>query len=77
MMEAARTYETLVNVYQTTWRNNPEDSHESDKMLGSELLTALKKSTVILMGSDPCGPPMRPHGATTQKTAVDKILSDV
>jgi hypothetical protein len=27
MMEAADTHETSVNVYQTTWRNNPEDSH--------------------------------------------------
>jgi hypothetical protein len=27
MMEAASTSETSVNFYQTTWRNNPEDSH--------------------------------------------------
>jgi hypothetical protein len=27
MMEAASTSETSVNVYQTTRRNNPEDSH--------------------------------------------------
>jgi hypothetical protein len=27
MMEAASTSETLVNFYQTTWRNIPEDSH--------------------------------------------------
>jgi hypothetical protein len=27
MMEAARTFETLVNFYQTTRRYNPEDSH--------------------------------------------------
>jgi serine acetyltransferase len=27
MMETARTSETLVNFYQTTWRYNPEDSH--------------------------------------------------
>jgi hypothetical protein len=27
MMEAARTSETLVNFYQTTWRYNPEDTH--------------------------------------------------
>jgi hypothetical protein len=27
MMEAARTSETLVNFYQSTWRYNPEDSH--------------------------------------------------
>jgi hypothetical protein len=27
MMEAASTSETSVDVYQTTWRYNPEDSH--------------------------------------------------
>jgi hypothetical protein len=27
MMKAASTYETSVNFYQTTWRNNSEDSH--------------------------------------------------
>jgi hypothetical protein len=27
MMEAASTSETLLNFYQTTRRNNPEDSH--------------------------------------------------
>jgi hypothetical protein len=27
MLEAARTYETLANFYQTTRRYNPEDSH--------------------------------------------------
>jgi hypothetical protein len=27
VMVAARTSETLVNFYQTTWRYNPEDSH--------------------------------------------------
>jgi hypothetical protein len=27
MMEAARTSETLVNLYQSTWHYNPEDSH--------------------------------------------------
>jgi hypothetical protein len=27
MEEAASTSETSVNFYQTTWRNNPEDSH--------------------------------------------------
>jgi hypothetical protein len=26
-MDAAGTFETLVNFYQTTWCNNPEDSH--------------------------------------------------
>jgi hypothetical protein len=27
MREAARTSETLVNFYHTTWHYNPEDSH--------------------------------------------------
>jgi hypothetical protein len=27
MLEAAGTSETSVNFYQTTWYNNPEDSH--------------------------------------------------
>jgi hypothetical protein len=27
LMEAARTSETSVQLYQTTWRKNPEDSH--------------------------------------------------
>jgi hypothetical protein len=27
MMEAASISEMLVNFYQTTWHNNPEDSH--------------------------------------------------
>jgi hypothetical protein len=27
LIEAARTSETLVNFYLTTWRYNPEDSH--------------------------------------------------
>jgi hypothetical protein len=27
MMKSARTSETLVNFYQTTWHYNPEDSH--------------------------------------------------
>jgi hypothetical protein len=31
MMEAASTSETLVNVYQITWRYNSEHSHLQDK----------------------------------------------
>jgi hypothetical protein len=27
MSEAASTCETTVNIYQTTWHNNPEDGH--------------------------------------------------
>jgi hypothetical protein len=33
MMEAASTSETSVNFYQTTWRNNPEDSYLQDRKL--------------------------------------------
>jgi hypothetical protein len=33
MMEAAGTSETSVNFYQTTRRNNPEDSHQRTVML--------------------------------------------
>jgi hypothetical protein len=27
MMEAESTFETPVNLFQSTWRNSPEDSH--------------------------------------------------
>jgi hypothetical protein len=33
MTEAASTSETLINFYQTTWRNNPEDSHLNNYIL--------------------------------------------
>jgi hypothetical protein len=33
MMEAVSTSETLVNLYQTTWHNIPEDSHLKDDTL--------------------------------------------
>jgi hypothetical protein len=33
MMEAASTSETSVNIYQTTRRNNPEDSHLHDRIM--------------------------------------------
>jgi hypothetical protein len=33
MMEAASTSKTLVNFYQTTLRNNPEDSHLERKLM--------------------------------------------
>jgi hypothetical protein len=33
MMEAASTPETSVNIYQTTRRSNPEDSHLHDTTL--------------------------------------------
>jgi hypothetical protein len=32
MMEAASTSETLVNIYQTTRRYNPEDSHRPSEL---------------------------------------------
>jgi hypothetical protein len=35
MMKAARTSETSVNVYQTTWYNNPEDSHLHTRRQGN------------------------------------------
>jgi hypothetical protein len=40
MMEATRTSKTLVNFYQTTRRNNPEDSHLYSVLLnfGSSIL---------------------------------------
>jgi hypothetical protein len=46
MMEAAGIYETSVNYYQTTRRNNPEDSHlhnvslflRSDSWLGEKMV---------------------------------------
>jgi hypothetical protein len=31
MKEAARTSETSVNIYQTTWRYNPEDNHRQEE----------------------------------------------
>jgi hypothetical protein len=43
MMEAARTSETLVNFYQTTWRNNPEDNHL--RTLRRENLKSYKRKT--------------------------------
>jgi hypothetical protein len=36
MMEAANTYETLVNFYQTTQRNNPEYSHLQSSLFSRE-----------------------------------------
>jgi hypothetical protein len=47
MMEAARTSETLVNFYQTTWRYNPEDSHlhsHRHENLKSYILLAVSKN---------------------------------
>jgi hypothetical protein len=33
MMEAASTSKTSVNFYQSTWYNNPEDSHLQKKVV--------------------------------------------
>jgi hypothetical protein len=47
MMEAARTSETLVNFYKTTWRSNPEDSHLRRKIRpsnGSDFFKVLKQT---------------------------------
>jgi hypothetical protein len=33
MMEAASTSETFVNLYQSAWRNIPEDSHLQNKII--------------------------------------------
>jgi hypothetical protein len=33
MMKVACTSETLVNLYQSTWRYNPEDSHLATSLL--------------------------------------------
>jgi hypothetical protein len=44
MMETASTSETWVNVYQTTWHNNPEDSH-----LYTRRRENLKSNTIALL----------------------------
>jgi hypothetical protein len=41
-MEAARTSETLVSLYQTTRRYNPEDSH-----LGFKILTVVSTKMAV------------------------------
>jgi hypothetical protein len=41
MLEAANASETSVNFYQTTRRNNPEDSHLQSKVFITALHTAL------------------------------------
>jgi hypothetical protein len=38
MMEAASISETSVNVYQTTQRNNPEDSHLHTNRKAADIL---------------------------------------
>jgi hypothetical protein len=41
MMEAASSSETLVNFYQITWRNNPEDSHLYTRYRENLMLSSL------------------------------------
>jgi hypothetical protein len=51
MMEAARTSETSVNVYQTIRRNIPEDSHlkPSNLLKGTEYLVISWSVNVLLL----------------------------
>jgi hypothetical protein len=44
-MEAASTFETSVNSYQTTRRNNPEDSHLHYKNIVRRILLKLTAPT--------------------------------
>jgi hypothetical protein len=56
MMEAARTSETSVNVYQTTRRNNPEDSHlrtHHRENLKSYLISYLLQVTKLVYDNKP------------------------
>jgi hypothetical protein len=63
MMEAARTSETLVNFYQTTWHYNPEDSH-----LHTHRCEILKSYMETVSFTEPASP----HGVTTQNTNTDR-----
>jgi hypothetical protein len=54
MVEAASTSETLVNFYQTTRRNNPEDSHVHTRRrenLKSHEISLLRTTTSSLLGT--------------------------
>jgi hypothetical protein len=42
MMEAVRTSEMLVNLYQSTWRYNPEDGHLHYLLIVMKLTTRKK-----------------------------------
>jgi hypothetical protein len=46
MIEAASTSETSVNFYQSTWRNNPEDSQ-----LYTRRLEKLKLKSLLVQGN--------------------------
>jgi hypothetical protein len=48
MMEAASTSETSVNLYRTTQRNNPEDSHFQRYLL---LLKEVPSTLIFIMES--------------------------
>lgn len=44
-MEAIKTFETPINLYQTTRRNIPKDRHfQKEKILSSEMFSLLKNS---------------------------------
>jgi hypothetical protein len=45
MTEAASPSEMSVNFYQTTWCNNPEDSHLQKAVCSTETLVSAYKST--------------------------------
>jgi hypothetical protein len=51
-MEAARTSETLVNFYQTTWCYNPEDSNLHTHRRENLKFYLLRKHQVILVTDD-------------------------
>jgi hypothetical protein len=54
MVEAARNYETSVNFYRTTRRNNPEDNHlhiRRRENLKSHRVFSLRHSASRLMGT--------------------------
>jgi hypothetical protein len=56
MMEAASTSETSVNFYQTTRRNNPEDSHlytRRRENLKSHMHYGVHKSTPTVLCPEP------------------------
>jgi ribosomal protein S19E (S16A) len=50
-MEAASTSETLVNFYQSTWRNNPEHSHlhKSNESIEKFKVSKLQSNKFVLI----------------------------
>jgi hypothetical protein len=78
MMEAAHTYETLVNFYQTTRRYNPEDGHlrnHNRENLKSNCLTISRRfqSAHISTPSINCGF-KSPHWISLQSWYADNLL---